>query len=132
MSTVQEHSKYWLSPGIDIPTRAQRPANARDLHGFYVQMDTGDAMFAAPDNFMRQVPFWRLLVLGGIAASIRQIWLHALVDQFRECQTLNPDIPREREIALFLEWCAESHIDTPEELEVLLVQDREFRQSGLL
>lgn len=45
---------------------------------------------------------------------------------------LNPEIPREREIAVFLEWCAESHVDAPEELEALLIQDREFRQSGLL
>jgi hypothetical protein len=132
MNATNGHSKYWLSPGVDVPTLAKRPADAHDLRGLYVQMNSGDAMFAPPDDFMRQPPFWRLFVLGGIAASVRQIWLHALVDQFRECQALNPEIPREREIAVFLEWCAESHIDAPEELEALLIQDREFRQSGLL
>jgi len=51
MNEINRRSPYWLSPGIDVPTRDEflLLLSRRTLRGFYVDRDTGESAFV-PDR----------------------------------------------------------------------------------
>lgn len=73
MSDSNERSRYWLSPGIDVPTRTEILPGLRPMRGLYVHVDAGEAVFVPTDAFMRATPLWRLDVLGDIAESVERL-----------------------------------------------------------
>ena len=61
MMDFNERSRYWLSPGIDVPTRSEILPGLRPMRGLYVHLDAGEAVFVPTDEFMRATPLWRLV-----------------------------------------------------------------------
>jgi hypothetical protein len=49
MSDFNERSRYWLSPGIDVPTRSEILPGLRPMRGLYVHVDAGEAVFVPTD-----------------------------------------------------------------------------------
>ena len=133
MDEIKSRSPYWLSPGIDVPTQEELLLlpSRRALRGFYVDGDAGEAAFVPTEDFMRESPLWRIDVLDDIADAIQRTRTHALVAYFRECQARGPDVPMARQIEGFRKMCDIAGVVLPDELEALLVLDRQFRRSAL-
>ncbi len=133
MDEIKSRSPYWLSPGIDVPTRDELLLlpSRRALHGFYVDWNWGEAAFVPSDDFMRESPLWRIDVLDDIADAIQRTRTHALVAYFRECQARAPHVPMAKQIEAFRKMCDEAGVALPDVLETLLVLDRQFRRSAL-
>ncbi len=87
MNEINRRSPYWLSPGIDVPTRDEflLLSSRRTLRGFYVNRDTSESAFVPTADFMRESPLWRIDVLDDIADGLQRTRTHALVACFREC-----------------------------------------------
>lgn len=51
MNEINSRSPYWLSPGIDVPTRGefQLLSSRRTLCGFYVNRDSSESAFVSTD-----------------------------------------------------------------------------------
>ena len=132
MNEINRRSPYWLSPGIDVPTRDEflLLSSRRTLRGFYVNRDTGESAFVPTADFMRETPLWRIDVLDDIANGIQRTRTHALVAFFRECQAKNHDVPMARQLAAFRGMCQRIGIELPEDLEALLVLDQHFGRSA--
>ena len=134
MNEINKRSPYWLSPGIDVPTRDEflLLLSRRTLRGFYVDRDTGESAFVPTADFMRESPLWRIDVLDDIADCIQRTRTHALVAFFRECQARSPDVPLARQIEAFRCMCWRAGIGLPDDLEALLVLDQQFGRSATL
>ena len=132
MNEINKRSPYWLSPGIDVPTRDELLLllSCRTLRGFYVDRATGESAFVPTADFMRESPLWRIDVLDDIADCIQRTRTHALVAFFRECQARNHDVPMARLLAAFRGMCQRIGIELPEDLEALLVLDQHFGRSA--
>lgn len=128
MDEIKSRSPYWLSPGIDVPTRDELLLlpSRRSLRGFYVDRNAGEAAFVPTEDFMRESPLWRINVLDDIADGIQRTRTQALVAFFRECQARRPEVLIARQIAAFREMCQQGDVALPDELEALLVLDRQF------
>lgn len=133
MNEINRRSPYWLSPGIDVPTRDEflLLLSRRTLRGFYVDRDTGESAFVPTAEFMRESPLWRIDVLDDIADGLQRTRTHALVAFFRECQAKNHDVPMARQLAAFRGMCQRIGIELPDDLEALLVLDQQFRRSAM-
>ena len=134
MNEINRRSPYWLSPGIDVPTRDELLLllSCRTLRGFYVDRATGESAFVPTADFMRESPLWRIDVLDDIANGIQRTRTHALVAFFRECQAKNHDVPMARQLAAFRGMCQRIGIELPDDLEALLVLDQQFGRSATL
>ncbi len=132
MNEINRRSPYWLSPGIDVPTRDEflLLLSRRTLRGFYVDRDTGESAFVPTAEFMRESPLWRIDVLDDIADGLQRTRTHALVAFFRECQAKNHDVPMARQLAAFRGMCQRIGIELPDDLEALLVLDQQFGRSA--
>lgn len=128
MDEIKSRSPYWLSPGIDVPTRDELLLlpTRQALRGFYVDRRGGEAAFVPTDDFMRESPLWRIDVLDDIADAMLRTRTHALVAFFRGCQARGPDVPMARQIEAFRKVCEEVGVVLPDELEALLVLDQQF------
>ncbi len=111
MSDLNERSRYWLSPGIDVPTRSEILPGLRPMRGLYVHLDAGEAVFVPTDEFMRATPLWRLDVLGEIAQAIERTQRHAAVDYFRRINQRRPDLMMDQRLATFRRVCDEGGPD---------------------
>lgn len=133
MDEIKSRSPYWLSPGIDVPTKDELLLlpSRRALRGFYVDGNAGEAAFVPTDDFMRESPLWRIDVLDDIADAIQRTRTHALVAYFRECQARAPHVPMAKQIEAFREVCDRAGIALPDELEALLVLDQQFHRPAL-
>lgn len=111
MNTINQRSPYWLSPGIDVPTRDEFLSllSRRTLRGFYVDRDTGESAFVPTADFMRESPLWRIDVLDDIADGLQRTRTHALVAFFRQCQARNHDVPMARQLAASRDVSANRH-----------------------
>ena len=134
MNEINRRSPYWLSSGIDVPTRDEflLLLSRRTLRGFYVDRDTGESAFVPTAEFMRESPLWRIDVLDDIADGLQRTRTHALVAFFRECQARSPDVPLARQIEAFRCMCWRAGIGLPDDLEALLVLDQQFGRSATL
>ena len=130
MNEIKSRSPYWLSPGIDVPTRDELMPYYRPLRGCHVDRFWGEAAFVPTEDFMRETPLWRIDVLDDIAEDIRRTRTHALVACFRECQARGHDVPIARQIEAFRKVCKMAGIALPDELEALLVLDQQFGRSA--
>ena len=132
MNEINRRSPYWLSPGIDVPTRDEflLLLSRRTLRGFYVDRDTGESAFVPTAEFMRESPLWRIDVLDDIADGLQRTRTHALVAFFRECQAKTHDVPMARQLAAFRGMCQRIGIELPDDLEPLLGLDQQFRRSA--
>ena len=132
MNEINRRSPYWLSPGIDVPTRDEflLLLSRRTLRGFYVDRDTGESAFVPTADFMRETPLWRIDVLDDIANGIQRTRTHALVAFFRECQAKNHDVPIARQFEAFRGMCWRIGVELPDDLEALLVLDQHFGRSA--
>ena len=132
MNEINRRSPYWLSPGIDVPTRDKLLSllSRSTLRGFYVDRDTVESAFVPTADFMRESPLWRIDVLDDIADGLQRTRTHALVAFFRECQAKNHDVPMARQLAAFRGMCQRIGIELPDDLEALLVLDQQFRRSA--
>lgn len=72
MNEINRRSPYWLSPGVDVPTRDELLLLLlrRTLRGFYVDRDSGESAFVPTADFMGESPLWRIDVLDDIADCI--------------------------------------------------------------
>ena len=133
MNEINRRSPYWLSPGIDVPTRDKLLSllSRSTLRGFYVDRDTGESAFVPTADFMRESPLWRIDVLDDIADGLQRTRTHALVAFFRECQARNHDVPMARQIEAFRWMCWRAGIGLPDDLEALLVLDQQFGGSAM-
>ena len=129
MKETDARSPYWLSPGIDVPTRAELGSSFRVLRGFYVEAWGAEALFVPNSDFMRQLPLWRLDVLDDLVESIAQTRQHALVDYARQCRARCPGVPMERHLQAFRQVCRTCGVAVPDDLEAVLVFDQQFAQS---
>jgi hypothetical protein len=129
MSEKSERSRYWLSPGVDVPTRDELLPSYERLRGFYADRDAGEAAFVPTADFMRECPLWRIDVLGDILQDVEQTRRHALVSLCRECQARVPGVPMERALYAFRSTCDFGGIELPDELEAMLVLDHQFGRS---
>ena len=95
MDEIKSRSPYWLSPGIDVPTRDELLLlpTRQALRGFYVDRRGGEAAFVPTDDFMRESPLWRIDLLDDIADAMLRTRTHALVAFFQGCQARGPDVP---------------------------------------
>ena len=128
MDEIKSRSPYWLSPGIDVPTRDELLLlpTRQALRGFYVDRRGGEAAFVPTDDFMRESPLWRIDLLDDIADAMLRTRTHALVAFFQGCQARGPDVPMARQIEAFRKVCEEVSVVLPDELEALLVLDQQF------
>lgn len=134
MNETSPRSRYWLSPGIDVPSADEvslLSASPRALRGFYYDRDAGEAVFVPPADFMARGPLWRIDVLDDIAVDLQRTRTHALVAFFRECSMRQPSVPLSRHLEAFRAACENGGIDVPEELEALLVLDHQHRHRRL-
>ncbi len=77
---IQERSPYWLSPGIDVPTREETlPGMCRAKGLFHICDEHAEGAFVPTAFFMRNSPTWRLDVLGDILLDIQQRRKHDAV-----------------------------------------------------
>lgn len=81
MNEINRRSPYWLSPGIDVPTRDELLSllSRSTLRGFYVDRDTGESAFVPTTDFMRESPLWRIDVLDDIADGLQRTRTHVSV-----------------------------------------------------
>ena len=126
MSDFNERSRYWLSPGIDVPTRSEILPGLRPMRGLYVHVDSGEAVFVPTDEFMRATPLWRLDVLGDIAQAIERTQQHAAVDYFRRLNQRRPDLTMDQRLATFRRVSNEGGVVLPPNVEALLILDDQF------
>lgn len=127
MSDPNERSRYWMSPGIDVPTRAEILPGLRPMRGLYVCFNAGEATFVPTDEFMRMMPLWRLDVLGDIAQAIERTQQHAAVEHFRGLDARLPGLTMDRRLDAYRKVCSEGGVVLPPNVEALLVLDDQFR-----
>jgi len=124
---TQERSPYWLSPGIDVPTREEILPGMRSAKGlFHICDEYAEGAFVPTAAFMRNSPTWRLDVLGDILLDIQRAQQHAAVELFRELSQQNPQVGLDRQLAAFRQTCQELGLVLPENVEALIVLDRQF------
>ena len=124
---TQERSPYWLSPGIDVPTREEILPGMRSAKGlFHICDEHAEGAFVLTAAFMRNSPTWRLDVLGDILLDIQRAQQHAAVELFRELSRKNPEVGLERQLQGFRHACQQLGLVLPENVEALIVLDRQF------
>ena len=124
---TQERSAYWLSPGIDVPTREEILPGMRSAKGlFHICDEHGEGAFVPTAAFMRHSPTWRLDVLGDILLDMQRAQAHAAVELFRELSQTNPQVGLERHLEAFRQACQSLGLVLPENVEALIVLDRQF------
>jgi hypothetical protein len=126
MSDFNERSRYWLSPGVDVPTRREILPGLRPMRGLYVHVDGGEAVFVPTDEFMGATPLWRLDVLGDIVQAVERTQQHAAVDYFRRFNQRWTDLTMDQRLAAFRRLCAEGGVVLPPNIEALLILDDQF------
>jgi len=126
MSDFNERSRYWLSPGIDVPTRSEILPGLRPMRGLYVHVDAGEAVFVPTDEFMRMPPLWRLDVIGDIVEAIERTQQHAAVEYFRWLDVRRPGLTMEQRLDAFRRVCSKGGVVLPSNVEALLVLDEHF------
>lgn len=126
MSDFNKRSRYWLSPGIDVPTRSEILPGLRPMRGLYAHVDAGEAAFVPTDEFMRATPLCRLDVLGDIAESVERTQQHAAVDYFRRLNQRRPELPMNQRLAAFRRVCDEGGVVLPSNIEALVILDDQF------
>ena len=122
-----ERSPYWLSPGIDVPTRAEVMPGMRPARGLYICTHAAEAVFVPTDEFMRMSPLWRLDVLGDIADAVQRTQQHAVVDCLRELDRRYPGQTLAHRLHAFRSMCTQGGVDLPENVEALLVLDDQLK-----
>lgn len=122
-----ERSPYWLSPGIDVPTRAEVMPGMRQARGLYICTHAAEAVFVPTDAFMRMSPLWRLDVLGDIAEAVERTQQHAAVDCLRELDRRYPGRTMEHRLRAFRHMCTQGGVELPQNVEALLVLDDQFK-----
>ena len=129
---TQERSPYWLSPGIDVPTREEILPGMRSAKGlFHICDESAEAAFVPMAAFMRHSPTWRLDVLGDILLDIQRAQQHAAVELFRELSQKNPQVGLYRRLKAFRRACQTLGLVMPENVEALIALDRQFtREHG--
>lgn len=125
-SDTNERSRYWLSPGIDVPTRAEVMPGMRQARGLYISAHAAEAVFVPADEFMRMTPLWRLDVLGDIAEAIERTQRHAALDLFHALARLSPGATLGHRLWAFRQTCEQCGVDLPQNVEALLVLDHQF------
>ncbi|MCW5610790.1 MAG: hypothetical protein KIS83_08950 [Rubrivivax sp.] len=124
---TQEHSPYWLSPGIDLPTREEILPGMRSAKGLFHTCDKhAEGAFVPTDAFMRNSPTWRLDVLGNILIDLQRAQQHAAVELFRELSRKSPEVGLERQLRGVRHACEKLGLVLPENVEALMVLDRQF------
>ena len=130
MSDLNERSPYWLSPGIDVPSRAELVPGMRVMRGLHVAAESAEAAFIPTDEFMRTDALWRLDVLRDVAEAIERTRRHALVDYFRSFDGRIPGVTIDRRLEAFSMVCELAGIDLPPNIEAILVLDEQFTAHG--
>jgi hypothetical protein len=124
---TQQSSPYWLSPGFDVPTREEILPGMRNAKGlFHIRDEHAEGAFVPTDAFMRNSPTWRLDVLGDILLDIQRARQHAAVELFRELARKNSEVGLERQLHGFPHACEVLGPVLPENVEALIVLDRQF------
>jgi hypothetical protein len=124
---TQERSPYWLSPGIDVPTREEILPGMCSAKGlFHICDEHAEAAFVPTAAFMHHSPTWRLDVLGDILLDIQRAQKHAAVELFRELSQKNPQVGLDRHLESLRQACQELGLVLPENAEALIVLDRRF------
>lgn len=122
-TTIPKPSKrQCLHAGVDLPPKHQDvwPVFER-LYGFYVEPYDADAMFVPSRDFLRRPALWRIDVLDELVDSIAITREHALLEWFFELQSRSPHAPLELRIDAFKQVCRDLGIDTPQNLDAMLV-----------
>lgn len=111
-----------LRAGVELPPKREDvwPEFER-LCSFYVEPYDADAMFVPSRNFLRRPALWRIDVLDELVDSIAITREHALLEWFFELQPRAPHAPLELRIQAFKKVCRNLGIDTPQNLDAMLV-----------
>lgn len=124
---TQERSPYWLSPGIDVPTRDEILPGMRSAKGlFHICDQYGEAAFVPTPAFMSNSPTWRLQVLGDILLDIQRAQQHAAVELSRDLRRQNPALGLDRHLEAFRSACEHAGLELPDNVEALITLDRQF------
>ena len=112
---TQERSPYWLSPGIDVPTREEILPGMRSAKGlFHICDEHAEGAVVPTAAFMRNSPTWRLDVLGDILLDIQRAQQHAAVELFCELSRKSPEAELERQLHGFRRACEKRGLVLPE------------------
>ena len=110
-----------------MPTREEILPGMRSAKGlFHICDEHAEAAFVPTDAFMRNSPIWRLDVLGDILIDLQRGQQHAAVELFRELSRKNPEVGLERQLQGFRHACEKLGLGLPENVEALIVLDRQF------
>jgi hypothetical protein len=121
-----KRSKYFFSPGIDVPTMAEIWEGHRPLTGFFVDEDAGEADFVPTAEFMNARPLFRLDVLQDIAMDIEVVFRHAMVEFFRHLSTKWTGQSFHERLAAFERMCAELGLRIPAGFDAVLYADEQY------
>ena len=124
-----KRTKYFLSPGIDVPTMADIWEGHRHFTGFFVDSDAGEADFVPTDEFMKEHPLWRLDVLQDIALDIAVVFKHAMVEYFRHLSVNWPGKPFTERFAIFEGLCAWIGLRIPAGFDAVLLADEKYAEA---
>lgn len=131
---TSQTSKYWLGPGIDVPTTSDSSrvlSKPRPLPCLFFDKEAGDAAFIPSDDFMSLSPDLRIDMIDDVISDLTRTRTHALVERFREFQANSKNSRFSRQLAAFRFFCETFGIDLPEDLESLLAMDAGFRDDSL-
>ena len=124
---TQERSPYWLSPGIDVPTRDEILPGMRSAKGlFHISDQHGEGAFVPTPAFMGNSPTWRLQVLGDILLDIQRAQQHAAVELSRDLWRQNAALGLDGHLKAFRSACEHAGLELPDNVEALITLDRHF------
>jgi hypothetical protein len=121
-----KRSKYFLSPGVDVPTSEEIWEGHRPFTGFFVDDDAGEADFVPAAAFMKKHPLWRLDVLQDIALDIEVVFNHAMVEYFRHLSTKWTGKSFPDRVVSFKAVCSKLGLRMPEGFDAVLLADEEY------
>lgn len=132
VSESNRKSKYWLSPGVDVPTQQElkEMVESRKLGGFYVDWFAEEALFVPTNALMQAHPLTRLNILGDLLIDLDRTYTHAVIEYFRELQRGGANSTVERDIEVFRRICECSRIEWYAELQEAILQDHQYRLFG--
>ena len=119
-------TKYFLSPGIDVPTSVEIFEGYCPFTGFFVDDDAGEADFVPTAAFMKKHPLWRLDVLQDIALDIEVVFKHAMVEYFRHLSTKWTGKSFHERLAAFEGMCAKLGLRIPDGFDAVLYADEKY------
>jgi hypothetical protein len=125
-------SKYWLSPGIDVPMHheLEEMMEPRKLGRFYVDCFASEGLFIPTTELMREPPLARLDILEDIRIDVERTRTHALVECFRELQRRKRHPTIAHEIAAFRRACEHLGTEWTADFDGVLLLDQQYRLFG--